>query len=97
MRQLYNIRIKKPITTEDLEKEGIHYTWATVINNSELYATKPINGGRSVEILFKRKKSICTFNFSIEYAREHFEIVGRAVNDEGREISHFINRETDYN
>ena len=96
MRKLYNIRLKTPITITDIEKAGFHATWAATINNSELYAAKSLNG-TNVEIFFKRRHTICNFDFSKEFAKIHFEIVCPAVNDEGKEISRFINQSKDYN
>lgn len=93
MKTIYNIRLMKKIIPESLTNQDIHFTWANVINNSELYATK---GNNSVIILFKRRKEIISLNVTKEFAKEHFQIVGNGVkNQEGIEISKYINQEDD--
>jgi hypothetical protein len=91
MKKLYNIKIIKKVTPESLNNQDIHFTWANVINGSELYATK---GNNSVNILFKRRKEIISLDVTKEFAQEHFQIIGDgATNQEGVEISKYINQE----
>lgn len=93
MKTLYNIKLIKKITPESLNDQDIHFTWANIINRSELYATK---GNNSVNILFKRRKEIISLDMTKEFAKEHFQIVGNGVkNQEGIEISRYINQEND--
>lgn len=93
MKKLYNIKLIKKITPESINNQEIHSSWASVINGSELYATK---GNNSVDILFKRRKEIITLNVTKEFAKEHFQIVGNGVkNQEGIGISQYINQESD--
>jgi len=94
MKILYNIKLIKNVTPDSLNNQEIHSTWANVINNSELYATK---GNNDVLILFKRRKEIISLNVTKQFAKEHFQIIGNGVkNQEGIEISKFINQENDY-
>lgn len=94
MKKLYNIKLIKKITPKSLNNQEIHFSWANVINGSELYATKGNNN--DVLILFKRRKEIVSLNVKKEFAREHFQIIGNGVkNEEGIEISKYLNQEND--
>ena len=93
MKKLYNIKLIKKITPKSINDQNIHFTWANVINGSELYATK---GNNSVIILFKRRKEIISLDITKEFAKEHFQIIGNGVtNQEGIEISKYINQAND--
>lgn len=92
MKTLYNIKLIKKITPESLNSQDIHFTWANIINSSELYATK---GNNNVIILFRRRKETISLDVTKEFAREHFQIVGEAKNQEGIEISRYINQGND--
>ena len=47
-------------------------------------------------ILFKRRKEIISLTVTKEFAKEHFQIIGNGVmNQEGVEISKYINQEND--
>jgi len=92
VKTLYNIKLIKKINPESLNSQDIHFTWANVINGSELYATK---GNNNVIILFRRRKETISLDVTKEFAREHFQIVGKAKNQEGIEISRYINQGND--
>ena len=92
MRKIYNIRLIKKVTPNDLNQLNINGTWANVINGSELYCTKALNG-KDVEILFMRRKSICKLQVTKDFAREHFSIIAEAKNLEGKYIANLIKRQ----
>jgi len=92
MRKIYNIQLTKKVTLNDLEKLDINGTWAHVINGSELYCTKAVNG-KDVEILFMRRKSLCKLQVTKDFAKEHFKIITEAKNLEGKYIANLIKRQ----
>ena len=92
MRKIYNIQLIKKITQNDLEKLDIHGTWANIINGSELYCTKALNG-KDVEILFMRRKSLCKLQVTKGFAKEHFKIITEAKNLEGQHIASLIKKQ----
>lgn len=95
MKTVYTARLVKKTTPESLATQEIHGTWANVINSQELYVAKGNSG--DVILLFKQRKSITTFHISKDFAREHFEIIGSgAKNEEGLEISQYLNQEETY-
>lgn len=93
MKNLYNIKLIKKITPKSLTDQDIHFTWANKLNGTELYATKGYN--EKVIILFKNRKSIISLDVTKKFAKEHFKIIGIAKNQEGIEISKYINQEND--
>lgn len=96
MKKVFNLKLVKKVSGEGLENIGVHYTWANVINGQELYGMR-VNE-TTTAILFKRRKSITQLDVPCDFAREHFEVVGNGVrNDEGLEISKFVNQEETYN
>ena len=96
MRKIYNIKLIKKVTVNALDKLNIHGTWANIINESELYCTKALNG-KDVEILFMRRKSLCKLLVTKEFAKEHFKLVAEAKNLEGKQIIDIIRKQDDEN
>lgn len=94
MRKIYNIQLIKKVALNDLEKLDIHGTWADVINGNELYCTKALNG-KDVEVLFMRRKSLCKLQVTKDFAKEHFKLIGEAMNEEGQHIASLIKKQDD--
>jgi len=92
MRKIFNIQLIKKITLNDLEKLDIHGTWVDIINGNELYCAKALNG-KDVEILFMRRKALCKLQVTKDFAKEHFKLIGEAMNEEGRQIADIIKKQ----
>lgn len=95
MKKIFNLKLIKSVSGEDLERLGIHWTWANIINGQELYGMKVDDS--TTAILFKRRKCTTRLDMPREFAKAHFQVVGNGVkNQEGLEISGFINQEENY-
>ena len=96
MRKVYNTKMKMKIVglaaqhMEDVYGHNIHWSWAEVLNNTEVYAVRVKND--NVCLMFKNGASTMNFTVTKDFARTYFEVVGPVQDYEGLKFQEHVNK-----